>query len=745
MGDGSMTTDALEAGQLGEALRISARSVRRRADSEGWCCETRTGVGGKRLVYPISTLPQTVREAVSRFRAMRAAAATPSNEHEAAGRRTGRGVKIAERVDGAVAQRERERGQAAAAALTGKSRERMEAKLDLLARLATFAEARGVRKCVAMDEFCDAYNSGALDVLQSVRRHTGADLHPATLRTWRRLVKDKGPAALAGSYGNRKGSGSVEGNDAVLKFVLGVLVERPHTSARVLLDGIDARYAGHGIHLRSLQRFLVRWKDENRELFTAVTNPDQWKNQFMPAFGSASEGITRINQVWMLDSTPADLQLQDGRHALVGAIDVATRRFQLYVTPTSTAESVCQLMRRTIIDWGVPEAVKMDNGRDYASKRVASLLMALHVEAKFSTPFSPWEKPHIERAFRTFSHQLLELLPGYTGHNVAEAQAIRARESFADQLFKKNAVVEVRMTAAELQAFCDQWTRDMYMHDAHEGLGGKTPFQAVAAQRDVVTRIGDVRALDLLLGAGAVCTVQKKGVRYQGLTYIAPELASVMREEVIVRRDEGDLGRIVVYHREAFLCVAECPEVTGVSMKEIAGEARSRRAAELAKKKRELKALAKKANVAELAHDILRAKAEANASLTMLPAPNVVHMTPALDAASDAADALERWEREEHPVDSSDPAYNVAELTRREREADEDGTARFTRALKAMQSPGNEIEQHWLKQYRNSDEFQSNWFLFEHFGAGTFGLGVEFNALLDQDAPFFTTQGASNA
>ncbi len=746
MADGSRP-EYLEARALGDALKISPRGVRMRAEKEGWPTETRTGVGGKTKVYPLATLPEDVRAALARHRALQAASNAPKTPAEAAGRVTARGLKIAETVDAASAQRERERGQAAAAGLTGKARERMEAKTELLARLTAFADARGVGKCAAMDEFCDAYNSGAMEVPHYVRHHTGADLHPQTLRRWARAIKQAGTAALAGAYGNRRGSGFIESRPELLDFIKGVIAEKPTISAKLLHDAIDARMPQHLPKKRTLERFLLRWKAENPALFMAISNPDAWKNRHMPAFGSYSDGIVRVNQLWMADSTPADVMLKDGRHSLIGVIDVATRRFKLHVSKTSSADAVCQLTRRTIIAWGVAEAIKMDNGRDYASERVGALLTGLGIEARFSTPFSPWEKPHSERAFRTFSHGLLTLLPGYIGHDVAEAQAIRAREAFSHRLFKKNEVVDMNLTAAELQAFADRWCEQVYMHEPHsgEGMDGLTPALKLAQQRDVVRMVQDVRALDVLMGAGQVVKVQKKGVRLDKLTYIAEDLGALVGEQVLVRRDEGDIGRIVVYHRDAFLCIAECPEVTGVSMKEIAIEGRRQATAEMQRLKREMKALGKKAKTAELAEDILRRKAEQNASLTPFPAPNVAYMTPAIEAASEAADALARYDsgaptQEEELAKLAD----VIELVRDEQRADDSAEQRFATALATLLKPEaerNDLERMRLKTYQSSAEFTSRWELLTEFGAEMFGLSADFNALLPTDAPF-NKQGA---
>lgn len=752
MADGSRSAapESLGVDAIALALGRHKRSVEMRAVKEAWPFQVRAGRGGKKRYYQPTLLPDDVRDALQRHRAITAAEALqPTTTAYRDGNSLGRKLAIADTVDAAVATRRREQGTATAAGLTGKRKARMDAKLELLQRLGAFAHNRGLRVCAAMDDFCDVYNSGAITVSVEVRQLAGGVVHPSTLRRWRKTLKEQGPAALAGNYGNRTGTGKLDTDQDLRHFVIGLLAEKPHISAKLVSEALDARFGDSGKALpdpRSVQRWLKKWKADNAETFQALTNPDAWKNRYMAGFGSLSENVTRACQLWMLDSTPADLQLEDGRYSLVGLIDVAWRGLRLYVTKTSTAEAVCQIMRRGILELGVPEAIKCDNGKDYVSDRVAGLLTSLEIEPRFSAPFSPWEKGNIERAFRTFSHSLLELLPGYCGHNVAEAQALRARESFADRLFKKNAVVELKLTAAQLQDFCDRWCRDYYAHQAHSGLNGDTPFQRFAQLRDVVRRVEDPRALDLLLGAGEMRTVTKKGLRVDRLTYIAPELAGVIGQQVLVRVDDADIGRAVVYHQEQFLCVAECPEVTGVSRREIAIESKAQQTKRVQQAKAELKAAKRKANTRDIAWEILDRKAQLHGNVASFPAPNVHHLTPALEAASEAADALDA---EAAPLDAQPTTEahvaEVAQLLRDESALDETAQDRFRRALRAQLAERNgerdDLGQRFLQGYRESSEYRGNWMVFESFGAGTFGLGDEYNALLPADAPFLSTQG----
>lgn len=741
MADGGMQgtvwlTAAALAGMTG--MPGTERGVNKAAERGGW--ERRPRAKGKGWEYRSASLPEATQRALEHQRAIAAANARQASPEYQDGKVLARRMIIAESVDGAVQKRTREKGAIAAAGLSGKDRARMDARLDILTRLGAFALQRGTGICNAIEAFCDAYANDELAIPEDVREILDDSVRPRSIHRWRSELKKRGPAALAGNYGNRANSGAIESNDALRDFAIGLIAEKPHISAKLLHVAIEARFKS-APDVRSVQRFMAKLKHERGEVLLANANPDAWKNRHMAGFGSLSDSITRACELWMLDSTPADLQLEDGRYNLVGVIDIAWRGFSLHVTKTSTADAVCQVMRRGILEWGVPEAIKVDNGQDYASNKVANLVTALGIEARFSAPFSPWEKGNIERAFRTFSHNLLELLPGYSGHNVAEAQELRAGASFADRLFKKNEVIELKLTAAQLQDFCDRWCRDYYMHESHAGLGGATPFQRYSQLRDVVRRIDDVRALDMLLGEGDLRMVSKKGIRIDGLTYIAPELGMVVRQQVLVRREESDLGRVVVYHDEKFLCIAECPEVAGVSRRDIAIEAKARQSAAISQAKKELKALGRKAKVRDLAFEILDHKRDLNASLSTLPAPNVIHMTPDLAAAAVAADALDA-------AMSPAPAAEVITLKhladlgnvmRAEQAQDETAEDRFRRACAVLMKAEDErddIERRFLKNHLHSAEFVGRWTVFESFGVSAFNLPDSYAALLPDGAAY---------
>ncbi len=65
--------------------------------------------------------------------------------------------------------------------------------------------------------------------------------------------------------------------------------------------------------------------------------------------------------------------------------------------------------------------------------------------------------------------------------------------------------------------------------------------------------------------------VQRDGIQFQGMRYIAPTLAGFVGELITIRYDPRNLAEIKVYYQESFLCKAVCQEIAElvVSLKDI--------------------------------------------------------------------------------------------------------------------------------------------------------------------------------
>lgn len=608
--------------------------VRHRAKTLGWQRRKRAGRGGG-WEYHISSLPPAARKHLATNR-------SGSQVAQAAGAHAGRKVDTAEKMGQALNRRTQLKGLGQSAHLAGEARARMDAKVAILNALGAYLKVAGLTGKTGLIAFVAAYNAEKITLPDGVReRHPS--ITDSTIYRWRGAVDQFGIAALGGRYGNRTGTSRIDTDTDLPAFIAAMITDHPHVSCKLIMRGIRVRFdkTRHPSY-RGLQRWVRAWKDDNAQLLARITNPDQWRSQYMAADGSASAGVVSLNQVWEADSTPADLLLADGkRHAIIGVIDIYTRRLKLHVSRTSKATAITALLRRCLMDWGVPETLKTDNGADYISHHVVRVCKGLGIEQSVCPPFTPEAKPHIERAFGTFCRDLVELAPGYIGHSVADRKDIEARRSFADRLMGRGEEsAALGMTPEELQAFCDQWTDQVYAHDPHGGLAQNTPFQMAAEWTGEVQRVADERALDVLLAEApgeGWRQVGKKGIRVAGGSFTHANLAGHEGRQVRVLFDEADAGHIYVFSEDGeFIAKAFCPELTGVSRKEVAHARKAKQKKIMSAGVKELKQQAREVGTPNIVTEILTSRALAD-NVVPLPRPTTAHSTPALEAAAEAA------------------------------------------------------------------------------------------------------------
>lgn len=639
--------DTYTTAEIAAALGITVRSVTRRAGREAWPSADGRVRGGGRM-YPLASLPADVREALARVSVSEAATA---------GRSCALRAQLEAVLEEKAAESARQEGLAKAAGLPERARLRAEARAAVLQACQNYIVASGMAVRPGRVAFCALYNAKKVDVSAEVRAEIPT-VCPGSLGNWARHLAEGGLVRLAGKYGEHLvGTGIIDSTPELREFVLAMLVEYPHGSGVHVLKGIEARFPDMKVRcqdstfrrnfLRGLQRWVKEWKRRNQQLHVAITNPDAWRSRFQAAGGSASAHVVRLNQRWEMDSTQGDVMLADGkRHVVIGLIDVYTRRIKLHVARTSSTAGVLSLLRRGLLDWGQPETLVTDNGSDYVSRQTIGVLAGLDILHDVAPPFTPQYKPHIERAFGTFSHGLLELCSGFIGHSVAERKDIEARKSFAQRLMHKGETLEMRMTPEELQTFCDRWTEDIYAHDPHEGLGGRSPWQVTTSWTEPVRRIADDRALDMLLyplpSGDGWRTVRKKGLKLPDGWYDHQALGGLEGQRVKVFLDESDIGAVYVFAPAAgeaveFVCRAVCPEIAGVSRQAVAVARREKQRKVLAQQKEELRATARAANTKDIAREILESRAVEARKLSRLPQPTVPHETEALRQAGAAA------------------------------------------------------------------------------------------------------------
>lgn len=650
--------DAYTTQELMQMIEIASRSsVIRRARREGWQSRPRAGRGGGHE-WLVSSMPEKTR--------LTLAARVCTSQHQpepyplsaVSGLAAPASPRGAERPGAPDAQKDGAGAAPSLLSLAGAAKKRAEARAAVVLAARMFTVNVRLAYTRALDAFAQRYNAGEINVEPWVREVL-PEVCRSSLMRWDARVRQGGTASLAGNYGrHRKGKGLIDSQEMVENTILGMFATYPHVSAQVILERLQSLvHQGISIEipsLRRLQAWIADWKARNGSLALFMTAPDKWKGQCQSATGDAYELITEYNERWEYDGTPADLLLNDGkRYTIVGIINVYSRELKLEVAERSTGRTVANLTRRCLLDWGVPRWAVTDNGKEFVGAYMRGVFLDLGITPLILPPFQPRLKPAIERVFRTFSHHLLTICPCYVGHNVATRQEIRERETFAKRLMNRGKSEELSMAIGplELQAFCDEWTDNVYRHKPHGGLKGKlrgmTPWEVRQAWGGEVRRIEDERALDVLLMDCGWREITKKGIRFDGLHFDHAALGAYVRQRAQVRVDPTDRTHAWIFREDEqgglqYLCQAV--EVTGMGLDERIRLAKEKKRAQMAyitKEKRLLDAAAEATDAKNAARHILDMHRDKARAIEASAAPSGHTVVPHESAAlSEAAEAV---------------------------------------------------------------------------------------------------------
>ena len=534
----------------------------------------------------------------------------------------------------------------------------------------------GLPRDRAMKEWSSLYNATGAGV-SAETRETIRTVSWSTLRRWWWAFAEDRSAGLA-DKGRRGRVNAVEANPEFLQTAMAAMFRNPkHVTARQIRRRLAARYPDRETpSISTIRRWMAGFRKSHAFELSAVSDPDGHRSRTMPAYGSASEAITALNEVWELDSTKADVMCADGkRYTVVAGIDIWSRRAMALVAPTSRAVAIAALLRRKLLAHGVPDCVRTDEGADYVSKHVSRAFSDLDIVHEVLPPYSPDRKPHIERFLGTMTRDLFADQPGFTGHSVADREAIRSRQSFAARRGKPDAeLYRCELTAEELQARIDTWCEAVYGREPHSRLGGMSPFEKAASWTGGRRRIEDERALDILLAEPAgkgVSKVLKSGIKVDGGLYVAAELVARQGDFVQARRDPADWGRIYVFAMDGtFICLADDPGRTGVDREAVATESKRRWRARNKAARKLVRDLDKAAHPGEVADAALEYAKDEASRVRSFPAPAAAHGTPELDAAAKAAAALDREDaaREAPRREAAERDYERRMIERTKRE-----------------------------------------------------------------------------
>lgn len=476
-------------------------------------------------------------------------------------------------------------GATPAAQLAGISEQARKVALE---RLCIVNEAEEIRERYRLSAG-GADGAGAVAALTAL-----ADSHKisyATLCRWRADFRKEGFVGLLPKYSRTRGSRL----DARIKEAIETEWLQPTKPSQQTVYERIAQWCAEQLLPAPSYKTIQRIIDKIPAAVTLYhrSGRAKWASDAMPKETRDLSTIA-VNEWWCSDHREFDCFVRVGnkvmRPWLTSWEDLRSRAIVgrcISLQPNST--TIAAAFRAGVMVYGVPQHAYIDNGKDYDAhylngrvKKFAKVDLGAAAQGVFAQlgirvhhaiPYSAWSKP-IERWHRNITAWERDL-PGWCGKDNKERPEKLAEEIHSGALF----------TLEQFIGLFDQWIAE-YNVRFHTALGCAPNDLWQGVER----RIPEARALDLLLMEEARRKVHPSGIKvFPGRWHWASDLALYVGNDVTVRYDRNDVGRVFVFLEggRKFLCEAiNKPLLTmGAAREDLKAAARKKRTAE-----REIKA-----------------------------------------------------------------------------------------------------------------------------------------------------------
>lgn len=291
------------------------------------------------------------------------------------------------------------------------------------------------------------------------------------------------------------------------------------------------------------------------------------------------------NQRWVADNHEFDVMVRFpdghvGRPWIVAWIDQCSRYLAGYtVVPVSPcADDILEAFGYAVKSCGIPESVKLDNGKDYMAHDLFnrefpfSLANEIGIVVSNTIPYNARAKL-IERFWETLEYGYLIFLDSYIGANPKRRP--EKMQTVSDKL------KDIAMPYSE---FCEviKHCIEKYNNTPHSGdaMNGRTPRQAFEEEITAPLRTANDTLLSYLFRRSSILlTVGKNGIRIPelGQYYNSAELFQYFGQKIYARYDISDIRQIYCHSENGeFLCMAESAvvgsleqEITSRNMKKM--------------------------------------------------------------------------------------------------------------------------------------------------------------------------------
>ena len=436
----------------------------------------------------------------------------------------------------------------------------------------------------------------------------GADCIPSRrcLQAWDRKYRRAGLVGLIDKSANRSAArvGNEDGTPARDPQGIAYFYSQYRTQQRLSISkchGRTLREAGRQgwswPESASSTALWLREHDDRATTYLFRYGYDAWRSRYMPYLEQDYTSLTP-GQLFVCDHHQFKMFVRHKGKVLrpwLTAIEDADTRVLVgwHIGPGAHSDAIIQSIYNAFTRWGVPQTVKIDNGRDYDSKVITGTTktelrqlrqtlgpgwqdawrreqakVELYPESWLgilpeagcnivrAIPYEPQSKL-IERLFRTVTDDFVREWPTF-----CDTDPARKPEALKDVMADPSAIPLLDDVAREFPVWLDEYHARPHRGDGMNGLSPQQKWNSSS----VKPAVADERALALLCRVRGAYRVGANGVRVKvgsttiGYGQYSPQLSRYKGRDVLVAVDASDVSRAVIFtpnrDKRQLICIA---------------------------------------------------------------------------------------------------------------------------------------------------------------------------------------------
>lgn len=430
------------------------------------------------------------------------------------------------------------------------------------------------KECCSMESFTGKQREEADFKAHIVKRYQNADISPnefihqfnlenpvnkitkPQLFRWQRKLKEGGiPDLIDQRGGHNRGSNTIQ--DDAWDYFYSLYMTLQKRSIQRCWEYTQREYPD----IPSVSVFERRVKKIPRLVRIYYREGETAYRDALPSMERSRLDI-HSNDIWFSDHHLMDVAVKNKRGTVVRPwltvfFDARSNKVISFILRDKSADAtvIKQCLRIGMEEYGIPNELYFDNGKDYREKSFnkdfpVSLTSQLGIGMIYATAYHGQAKT-VERLFGTMEDRFCKFIPTYLGKDAKQRP-----ENM------KVALAKLAGIAPDIDYFTELLKNYIqeYNNTASEGINmdNKCPDQVYYDNLATKKVVNDTNILKLLCGSFEERTVQKNGVQYQNRSYYSSELMCHDGEKVIINYDPYNLDELNIFDMDMrAICVAK--------------------------------------------------------------------------------------------------------------------------------------------------------------------------------------------